>query len=70
MKTCKDYEYLGLDCCRGCYYEHEAEDIGTPLITVMVDGEMARVCCELASFFYPDNSWKEKDQAGQWRKAN
>jgi hypothetical protein len=66
VKTCKDYGYLGLECCRGCHYEHTAEDLGRPLIAVMVDGELAHICCELAGFFYPDNSWKDRDQAGQW----
>jgi hypothetical protein len=56
MKTCKDFEWTGVECCPGCHYELDHEDElqrGFDLITIKVDGELVKVCCELAEFFYP-----------------
>jgi hypothetical protein len=72
MKTCKDFGWTGVECCMGCHYEAEHwADIqpGFELITIKVDGELVKVCCELASFFYPDGSWKES-RTGQWAQNN
>ncbi len=68
MKHCKDFEYTGVRCCQGCHYENEDPDLLTPLITIPINGELAQVCCELADFFYPGGSWKEKDTTGKWSK--
>jgi hypothetical protein len=61
MKTCKDFEYTGVECCVGCH--EEVENYTSGLVTIQINGEAVYVCCEIAHFFYPDGSWKD---AGQW----
>lgn len=71
MKRCEDYAYTGVECCEGCHYEYDHEDElqrGFDLITIQIDGEMAKVCCTLAYFFYPDGSWKDRSKTGQWSR--
>lgn len=67
MKRCKDYAYTGVECCYGCHIEaEEMAEHGYTLITIQIDGEMAYVCCEIASFFYPKGDWKDESPTGQW----
>jgi hypothetical protein len=61
MKTCKDYEYTGVNCCPCCHNDMDGE-----LVTIQISGEDAYVCCDIARFFYPDGSWKERSKTGQW----
>lgn len=50
-KTCKDFGYLGVECCSDCH-----EDPDNHLDVVQVNGEPALLCCDLIAFFYPDGA--------------
>jgi hypothetical protein len=67
LKTCKDFTGLGIGCCEGCHWEvdHNLPG-GSALITIQLEGERAHMCCEIADFFYPDESWKKRSKTGQW----
>ena len=68
MKTCKDYTYIDVPCCSSCHDqgEEDGEWAAGELVTIKISGEDAYVCCTIASFFYPDGSWKDKSTTGQW----
>lgn len=70
MKTCKDFEYTGIECCIGCHAEAEMEDEPRPMISIQINGEMAVVCCHLADFFYPNFSWKDGGREGKRGQGN
>ena len=64
MKKCRDYAYIGVECCIGCHDPDPEDEVG--LITIQISGEMAYVCCAVAYFFYPDGEWKDRSMTGQW----
>jgi len=68
MKACGDYAYLGVKCCEPCHARADEDDGWAcgELVTIKISGEDAYVCCNIARFFYPDGSWKEKSKTGQW----
>jgi len=54
-KTCKDFEYTGVQCCEECHNPDFAE---YNLRVVKVDGVNALLCCTLSTFFYPRDPGK------------
>jgi hypothetical protein len=50
-KTCKDFGYLGVECCDNCH-----GDPDNHLDVVQVNGEPALLCCKLRMFFYPEGA--------------
>jgi hypothetical protein len=47
-KTCRDFGYTGVECCRTCHDEPEYE-----MEVVVVDAVPCLLCCKLRAFFYP-----------------
>jgi hypothetical protein len=51
-KTCRDFDYTGVRCCDICHEEDLAQ---YELAVVTIDNEPALLCCQMKSFFYPDD---------------
>jgi len=52
-KSCKDFDYTGVRCCDIC---HEADLAQYELVVVRIDNEPALLCCQMKSFFYPEDT--------------
>jgi hypothetical protein len=61
IKTCDDFEDLGVACCNGCHYYHP--ETGMRLVT-LPEGSKAWICCALrTALLGPDPPTKKAPEA-------